>query len=139
MAAFKFRLEKLLTYRRLQEEWAKDAYQLAVANRIECEREIAKIQTRKADILRSPAHDLESRRALESYVVRLDDEIGSAEAARGVLETEEERALDEWNTAKQAAQAIEKLREGELDQWKLDETRREQAELDEWSVFRRAS
>ena len=47
MAKFKFRLEKLLEYRRLQEKWAKDAYLATVARRVEAEVEIESLKRRR--------------------------------------------------------------------------------------------
>lgn len=139
MTQFKFRLQKLLEYRQLQEKWAKDAYMEAVAKRNEAEHEIEAISKRKQDSLQCHPSALDSRLALDSYVTRLEDEIRAAEATREVLAGEAETAQQEWILAKQEAEAMAKLREADYEEWRLEQSRKEQNELDEWSVFRRAA
>ena len=139
MPSFKFRLQKLLEYRQLQEKWAKDAWLEATARKMESEKEVDALEKRKKTSLSAQPCALDERLALDSYVTRIEDEIRAAEAAVSVLANEVEEALQEWNRARQDAEAMGKLREAEYEQWTLDETRREQAELVEWSVLMRAS
>ena len=56
-----------------------------------------------------------------------------------VLETEEANALLAWQERKRELEALLKLREQAFAEYQLDETRREQAELDEWAVTRRTA
>lgn len=139
MAKFKFRLEKLLEYRRLQEGWAKDAYLVALARQHEAESLLASTETRKSRAMASHPSGLDERRSLDSYLTRLDDEIRAHEAAISVVTDEAVAALEEYQNAKKEASVIEKLRETRLAEWKLAQSRKEQADLDEWATQRRAA
>ena len=139
MIDFKFRLEKLLEYRRLQEKWAKDAYLEVMVRKFEAEAEIESIKGRRETALRSSPSALDKLVSLDTYLTRLDDEQRASETAESVILTEVELALDEWNETKTQVGAIEKLREAELAEWTMNENRREQSELDEWSSQRRAA
>ncbi len=139
MAKFKFRLQKLLEYRQLQEKWAQDAFLECMARKVEAEQEVEAIQIRKRTSLSSRPCPIDERQVLDLYITRLDDEIRSAQATVSILEDEVEHAKAEWLKAKQDADAIAKLKESELSEWQLEESRREQAELDEWAVTRRAA
>ena len=139
MIDFKFRLEKLLEYRRLQEKWAKDAYLEVMVRKFEAEAEIESIKGRREIALRSSPSALDKLVSLDTYLTRLDDEQRASETAESVILTEVELALDEWNETKTQVGAIEKLREAELAEWTMNENRREQSELDEWSSQRRAA
>lgn len=139
MAKFAFRLERLLDYRKKVEEWAKDAYIDAQAKRVEGETMIERVKDHRGLALASPAADLDQRRALESYLERLDDEQRGLEAAVAVLANEEESARLAWTAAKQEVEALEKLRDKALQDWMLEKNRAEQRDLDEWTSMRRAA
>lgn len=139
MPKFKFRMQKLLEYRHLQEKWAKDEYLARRAKRIEDEQEIELVKSTRTDALKISYESLSERRTQEQYASRLDNEQSALESAVAVLEGEEEAAKQEWLQKRQQAEAFDKLRESALEEWKMEETRREQAELDEWSVMRRAA
>jgi len=139
MALFKFRLEKLLEYRQLQEKWAKDAFLECRARMLEAETEVESVQRRRATALTSKACAFDERVSLESYVTRLEDEQRAAEAALAVMADETELALQEWHRTRHEAEAMVKLQESDLAEWTLEQNRREQAELDEWSVLRRSA
>ena len=139
MAKFRFRLEKLLEYRRLQEKWAKDTYLEARARRNEGEGELEGVRTRRAKILSNRPANLQALRDFEAFLIRLDDDEQGAIAMLGVLEDEEKTARDEWIAAKSEAEAIQKLREQAYADWQREELKREQAELDEWAVLRRSA
>ncbi|MBS1714735.1 MAG: flagellar export protein FliJ [Armatimonadetes bacterium] len=139
MAQFRFRFEKLLEYRTLQEKWAQDAHVEAMARQRECEQEIEALVRRRQEAMTAGTCGLEGRLALDGYLNRLSDEADEFRAVLGVLESDVEKARNEWLKARQDKQAMEKLRESDLAEWQLEENRREQAELDEWAVMRRAS
>jgi flagellar export protein FliJ len=138
MPKFTFRLQRLLDYRRLQEKWAKDAFLAARARRLEAEEARNCIDAFRDELLSCGQSDLRSRIALESAVNRLDDEQRAQESVISILSDEESGAREAWVKSRQDGEALDKLREMALDEWKTDETRREQAELDEWSTTRRA-
>lgn len=139
MPKFSFRLQKVLEYRVMEEGWAKDNFRAAQNAKSEKQAEIRKLIEHRSGVISLPANSIESRLHLERVMERIDDEERAQRAALAILENEEVNAQAAWNLKRQAVKAIEKLRENALEQWKLDEERREQADLDEWAVLRRAS
>ena len=139
MPKFSFRLQRVLEYREMEEGAAKDLFVAAQNARGEKQGEIRRLIEYRSGIVAQPANSLDARIHLERVMERIDDEERAQRAALAILENEEASAQNAWNLKRQAVKAIEKLRENALDQWKLDEERREQANLDEWAVLRRAS
>jgi flagellar export protein FliJ len=139
MAKFKHRLEKLIEYRRLQEGWAKDAWMEAQAARIEGERARDQAWARYRREQRAMTGDPRAQMEQALYVDRLAGEAAAEEAALGVVISEEEIARRAWLQARQDAEALEKLREKAREEWRREQDRREQAELDELAVLRRAA
>ena len=137
MPAFAFSLQRILEYRRLEEEWAKEAFRLARAARSEAEDEVAQIRQRRVDLVAHDAASLAVRASLEVCHAVLDDEEESAQNRLAILANDEGRAIDEWTACRVAAEALAKLRESAFEEWQREENRREQADLDEWAVLRR--
>ena len=139
MRKYKFRLAKLLEYRRLQEKWAKDELLSCHARRIEGENEIDRLKTARTEAMHKTYATLEERRAQEAYVARLEDDRRAVEAAVVVLAGEEELARLKWLQVRTDAEALEKLKERDFAGWTVEEQRRVQSDLDEWAVTRRAA
>jgi flagellar export protein FliJ len=139
MAIFEFRLEKVLQFRQMQESWAKDAYLDARAARLEAEVEILNLKDRRGQLLEKTATDIDSRRALELTLLRIDDQERSQNHVLAVLANEEETAMNAWQHQKRELETLVQLREAALEEFKAEEARREQADLDEWAVMRRAA
>lgn len=139
MPKFVFRLQKVLEFRELEEGWAKDTFVAAQGARADKQTDIKKLMAHRTAIVSQPANSIESRLHLQRVMERIDDEERSERAVLAVLENEELSAQAEWNLKRQAVKAIERLRESALETWKLEEERREQADLDEWAVMRRAA
>jgi flagellar FliJ protein len=139
MRSFRFRLEKLLEYRRLQEKWAKDEFLSCRAKRIEGENEIDRLKQRRAQAMRTTYPTLSERRSQEAFASRLDDERRAVESAVAVLAGEEEVARQKWLSVRKDAEALQKLREKDHELWTIEEQRRVQRDLDEWTITRRAS
>lgn len=137
MRKFAFHLQKVLDYRRLVEEWARDAYLEARVKRLEAEAELEAIRARREEALRSDASTVAERLDLERYLQRLDDEEQAQRTVIAVLEEEEEKARLEWMERKRDAEALQKLHDRRRAEHELEETRRQQAELDEWAVMKR--
>lgn len=136
---FKFRLQTVLDLRLETLHAAEQAYLLAKSKREDAEADLA-AATRLRDDSRLNNHTgLTDRLAAEAYVMRLDDEARALEATLGVLQDEETALREAWIEARKEAQAIEKLKEKAQEEHAIDMNRREQAELDEWAVLRRAS
>lgn len=137
MAKFKFRLEKLLEYRRLQEQWAKETYLLALAKKVEAEGEAEAAGTRLRQAVGARLATLEERIGHESYLLRLEDEHRASLSLVELLAQEADAELARYARARQEREALDKLRESEYDDWRLEVSRREQSALDEWAVQRR--
>jgi flagellar export protein FliJ len=123
----------------MEEDWAKNTYLDLRSDRIEHEAGIASIQERRAEVLINSPATIEGRLAQERVNRHLDDEETEAHAALSVIVQEEERALNVWHERKRAVELLARLRDREYEAWRLDEARKEQAELDEWAVLRRAA
>lgn len=139
MRKFRFRLEKLLDYRRRLEEGAKTAYLEARARRIDAEYDLQGLQNTRETTLKRGTPCLEGRLALDSYLSKLEDDQRAQASVIAVLTDEEEQFRQAWVNARQEAEALQKLRDKEYEDYKLEAARYEQAELDEWAVLRRAA
>lgn len=136
---FRFRLEKLLDYRRKLEKQAKDTYLAARASRLQMESSIEdKAAERKVVALRA-VQRLDEMAMLQACLDRMEQEEADLKALCSALQLEEEAAMEKWLAAKRESDALEKLREKDREEWLIHEMRREQAEMDEWAVTRRAA
>jgi len=136
---FEFRLQKVLEFRKMQEGWAKDSYLDSRAARLEVEAKILNVHTRRGNLLVNTPTDISSRRALESTLLYLDAQEREEKLVLNILIAEEDTALQAWHHAKRELETLDRLRETALEEHRLEENRKEQAELDEWSVMRRAA
>ena len=139
MASFKFRLQKVLAYRASCETEAKNLYLAKRSEVLAIEAIIGRIKQRRLDVLSEPRSALDHFRHLEAELLRLDDEEREENVVLSVLNDEAEALRISWTRHKQELETIEKLRERAFDGWTYEMNRREQAELDEWSVLRRAA
>jgi flagellar protein FliJ len=139
MKVFSFRLQKVLEYRAMSEEWAKQAYLDARAARLEAELLLIGLGQRRQELLNGAYRRIEDRLNLEAALNRLDEEEAQQRVALSVLQSEEERAMAEWTERRRDLQVVEKLRDRALEEWRVEASRQEQAELDEWAVLRRAA
>lgn len=139
MKTFDFRLKRVLDYRRLTEEWAKDAYLEARSARLEAEVDLATIEQERHELFsRSPrtiSELLAREHRLELLVARHHQQLIILE----VLLEDEERALTEWKARKQDVQVLEKLHDKAYEEWMYEVNREEQNFLDEWANGRRAA
>jgi flagellar export protein FliJ len=137
---FQFRLQKILEYRETQEAEAKRHFLERRAATLEAEGMIASIkEVRRAAIEHSSARNLGALIELEARLIQIDDEERFAVSALSVIRDEEATAETLWHERHRDAEAIRKLRAHAMEEWELSENRREQKELDEWSVLRRAA
>ncbi len=136
MAKFEFRLQKVLEYRGMVEQWAKEAYLDAQRKVFDAEAEREEIRATRQEILSRRMNSVEDLLALNAYVERLDDQEAMQDSILRILNDAVDTAKQEWIEAKQEAEALIKLRDGDLAEWTLDQERKEQAELDEMTVLR---
>jgi flagellar FliJ protein len=139
MAKFKFRLQRLLDHRRFLEKSAKDAWLKQRAEKVQAEEELSEMRAKRNQLASQTVTQFSDLIQQQHALNRLESLEKSFMAAIAVLENEEEAAYRVWMNAKQDAEAIEKLREKAKEFWDKEMERREQAELDEWAVMRRAA
>jgi flagellar export protein FliJ len=139
MQAFKFRLQRVLEYRELQEGWAKDAYREARSQLSQAEAELAQLFKRQAGAQAVPTETLDQRLTLDQYLKRVEDEIAAQQTVIDILSAEEEKAKNEWLEAKRNCEAMAKLRETAEALWQSEADAEEQKELDDWATTRRAA
>jgi flagellar export protein FliJ len=137
MTPFAFSLQRVLDYRRLEDQWAQEAFRLARAAVAEAEWELDMIRSRRTVLDGSAVETIAARMALEACHNELTREEESAQNRLALLANDEARALDEWKACRVAAEALAKLREAAFDEWTREQARLEQIELDEWAVMRR--
>lgn len=137
MPKFNFRLQRVLEYREMVAEWAKNEFAKCRATRLAAETELQLIRGRRSAALASSSAQVDERLCLEAYLTRLDDEERAQEAAIAVLADEEASAEALWLEKRRDLQVICKLQERQYEAWQADEARKEQARLDEWAVTRR--
>ena len=134
---FEFRLQKVLEYRARLEGFAKDAYLDSRAARLSAEATVHEIRSRRGYLLESTPSDLNSRRALESTLLSIDDEERAQIVVQKVLISEEEAAMQAWTFAKRELESLVRLRESALKEYEHEQLREEQKELDDWAILRR--
>lgn len=139
MAIFSFRLQKVLEYREMQESWAKDAYLDAKAARVAAEDEILAIQSTRGELIETTPTEIDALRNLESLLLRLDELERDQTYVVNILGNEETNALAAWQNQKRELETLVRLRDAELEEWTLEESRREQREIDEWAVMRHSA
>ncbi len=139
MKTFDFRLRKVLDYRKLTEEWAKESYLDARAARLEAETLLMGILNLKKQLLNERALCIEDLQTQELRFNALDDREGEQQLVINVLVNEEAEALAVWNERRQEVAALEKLHDHAYEEWVHLMNKEEQAFLDEWTNSRRAA
>jgi len=139
VARFVFKLQKVLEHRERLEQEAKNAYLEARANTIEAEAELARMIERRMTVLRQPLSSLNDHLAMDLFVQACDEKEREQHLVIQVCEQEEENKRQLWIEAKKEHQAIVKLRDKAFGEWLAEESKREQNDLDEWAVLRRAA
>lgn len=139
MTKFNFRLQKVLDFRRIEEENAKTEFLEARARRIDAEHDLQYIQQTRSASLQVKSPSLESRTAMQAYLCRLEDQVRAQSSIIGILTDEEEKSKSAWIESRKAAEALQTLRDNEYELYQKESARLEQAELDEWAVLRRAA
>lgn len=134
---FDFRLQNVLEYRLLTEQWAKDAYLDARARRLEAEMALLGIQARRDDLLKAPTTDIDDLQALDLRLVLIDDHESQQRLIVQVLTGEEAETFEQWHQRKNDVDVLTKLRDKAYAEWQQEMDRAEQYALDEWTVHRR--
>lgn len=140
---FVFRLEKVLSVRRLQEEAAQQCHARA---REELESALARLEALRAALRRSREEldDLKRTDALTPDTLYLHSlhaagqrrRIEQAAAAAQAAARRADEAADALREAHQARQALEKLCERDREAWRAKEARKDAHRIDELAVSR---
>jgi flagellar export protein FliJ len=140
---FVFRLERVLSVRRIEEDGARqvhaeaqDILRGARAARDDAQHRLGSSLSRLDDLKR---RDELSEQALYLHSLHqagLRREIDVARTRVAAAEQEVERAAEELLCAHQAREALEKLRDREESSWRRDQAAREAREIDELAVQR---
>jgi flagellar FliJ protein len=138
-ATFKFRLQRVLEYREMEEKWAKDHFLEKQAARFEAESELAEIDRTRKAYLGMGADDLTQRRELEIRLQKLDDCERAQRLLIYTLQEEEEEARAIWLDKRQEKSVMEKLRERAHEDFKVLIEKQEQQALDEFATQRRVA
>jgi len=128
-----------MEYRRLQEDWAKQAFLAAQQRLIEGESTLTIIRNRRQSALRNRSNSLEDHLTAQEYLTRIDNEEREQDIANDVLSQELETAKKTWIELRKDARVLERLREKAESAWISGVLRQEQIELDEWTAMRRAA
>ena len=139
MKKFNFRLQKVLEYRQMLEEWAKQAYLDARTARLEAELGLHQIAQFRQDTLKWQCNTLEARQAMELQLKKLDQKQIEQQLMLNVLVNEEELAENAWKEKKIELEALHKMYDKQFAEWQLQMNRKLQAELDEWALRKRAA
>lgn len=138
-ATFKFRLQRVLEYREMEEKWAKDHFLEKQAARFEAESELAEIDRTRKAYLGMVADDLTQRRELEIRLQKLDDCERAQRLLIYTLQEEEDEARAIWLDKRQEKSVMEKLRERAHEEFKVLIEKQEQQALDEFATQRRVA
>lgn len=137
MKRFDFRLQNLLEYRLLTEQWAKDAYLDARAKRLEAEMFQLGLKQQKDELLETPVTDIEDLQALDLRIKLLEDQEAQQRLVLQVLLNDEGTCFEQWHQRKNDVDVVSKLRDQAYQDWEKGMARAEQNALDEWTVQRR--
>ncbi|HEY3781303.1 MAG TPA: flagellar FliJ family protein [Fimbriimonadaceae bacterium] len=139
MKKFNFRLQKVLEYRQMLQQWAKEAYLDARSSRLEAELSLHQITSLRLEVLTWRSNTIESRQTIEMQLRKLDQKEVEQRLIVNVLVHEEELALNAWKEKKIELEALNKMYDKQFGEWQLDMDRKLQNELDEWATRKRVA
>lgn len=138
MQRFKFRLQKVLEYRIMAEDWAKQAVAEAQAQLNEGQMQSARIRQRREELIRSSSpRQLQDFQALNAYLEKLDDDEAAQAAVNQILENELEQTKEQWIKCRQETKAMTTLKDQKYAEWVAKANQEEQNQLDEFAVNQR--
>lgn len=139
MHKFRFRFQKVLDYRMMLEESAKEAYRLARAASLEAENKFQEMRKKLADALKTPGETIEEMMIWETYIERLEDEIEQQITLMEIRKKEEAAAFENWGEARKSRKSLQKLYDIAKEAWAKEIEKTEQKQLDEWTVLKRGA
>jgi len=137
MAKFKFRLERILSVRKHQEEKERILFGIAVQKKLEAEMKLSEIRERLNSAMESRTKLFNSKptiedlvRAHEYHISLINREvkaIKNLEETKRIMEEQRLKLIE----ARKKKRVLERLRERKYEDWKFEEENKEQNELDE--------
>jgi len=137
MAKFKFRLERILSVRKHQEEKERILFGIAVQKKLEAEMKLSEIRERLNSAMESRTKLFNSKptiedlvRAHEYHISLINREviaIKNLEETKRIMEEQRLKLIE----ARKKKRDLERLRERKYEDWKFEEENKEQNELDE--------
>lgn len=137
MKRFDFRLQNLLEYRLLTEQWAKEAYLDARAKRLEADMVMLGMRRQRDELLNTQVLDIEDLQTLDLRLKLIEDQEMQQKLVIQVLTNDESTCFEQWHQRKNDVDVVTKLRDKAYEEWQQGMGRAEQAALDEWTVQRR--
>jgi len=137
MREFRFRFQKVLDYRLMLEESAKEAYRLAREASLAAENQFQEMKKKLADALKTPGETIEEMMIWETYIERLEDELEEQIVLMEIRKKEEASAFENWREARKSRKSLQKLHDMAKENWEKEVEKREQKQLDEWTVLKR--
>jgi len=139
MKPFSFRLQRILEYRELVEQWARDAFLEARGAKIEAEQVLQALDCRRSALLCEELQELEDGKALEPNLNTLDEDQRQHQAVCELLVQEESSCREKWLEKKREMEALQTLRAREHAEWMREVNREEQKSGAESAARRKAS
>lgn len=121
MRRFRFRLERILEYRRRLEEAAYEDLQQAIRRRTELERSL-EAHKKRWRLVAQARHPLEVEEwtLREQYLRALQEQIEQGQALLLMLQAEEEQARSAYLKARRARESLDRLRQRAYERYLAD-------------------
>ena len=131
--SFKFRLEKVLRVRRLEEDQARARLLCRQKELKVAEGQLKQLRDERSEIAQFgyAQSDLVLRAAMYKYLERLDDRILKQSQVVADCQTKLAEAQDQWLDARRKKEVLEKLREKRFNEYRREEERALQKVLDD--------
>jgi flagellar FliJ protein len=131
--SFKFRLEKVLRVRRLEEDQARDRLLCRQKELKVAEGQLKQLRDERSEIAQFgyAQSDLVLRVAMYKYLERLDDRILKQSQVVADCQKKLAEAQDQWLDARRKKEVLEKLREKRFNEYRREEERALQKVLDD--------
>lgn len=137
---FRFRLEKVLRVRRIEEEQEREVFLARQRDLHDAKARLEKLQHERREVAQFGygQRDLHIRTAMYNYLEHIDKKIDQQRQV--VLDCQNRLSLarEAWLNARQKKELLEKLKEKRFSEWVQDEQRAEQKLLDDMGNRARA-
>lgn len=137
MRKFKFKLQKVLEYRRLQEEWSETAYRESMAKLNDGRKTLTRLKEDVQTAQLKRFMRLDEKLSQEAFLDRLRDQVSIQNSVLGFMETEAETLRTIWLQKREEAEAMQTLHDNAKSNYDKEAAQLEQKMLDEMAITRR--